>query len=76
MRVGPHGLLQPSADGIKLMLKEDIVPSQADRWYSCWRRSLSLIPAFIVFAVIPLRTDPDGFTIPGAQGTAIASLRT
>ena len=31
MRVGPHGLLQPIADGLKLMLKEDIVPARADR---------------------------------------------
>ncbi|PYX33931.1 MAG: NADH-quinone oxidoreductase subunit H, partial [Acidobacteria bacterium] len=30
MRVGPHGLLQPIADAIKLLIKEDIMPSQAD----------------------------------------------
>src|SRR5271168_3712244 len=30
MRVGPHGLLQPIADAIKLMLKEDIMPAEAD----------------------------------------------
>ena len=32
MRVGPWGLLQPIADAIKLMLKEDIIPAQADQW--------------------------------------------
>src|ERR1700679_3178500 len=32
MRVGPHGLLQPIADAIKLMLKEDIIPSEADQF--------------------------------------------
>src|SRR5206468_3313525 len=32
MRVGPYGILQPLADGLKLMLKEDIVPAGADKW--------------------------------------------
>src|SRR5438552_617727 len=43
MRVGPHGLLQPIADGLKLMLKEDIVPSQADRVVFMLAGSLSLV---------------------------------
>lgn len=53
MRVGPYGLLQPIADGLKLMLKEDIVPAQADRWIFTLAPVITLIPAFIVFAVIP-----------------------
>ena len=53
MRVGPHGLLQPIADGLKLMLKEDIVPSRADRWIFTLAPVITLVPAFIVFAVIP-----------------------
>ncbi len=32
MRVGPHGLLQPLADALKLLIKEDIVPDRADKW--------------------------------------------
>src|ERR671934_278804 len=32
MRVGPHGLLQPIADALKLIIKEDITPAEADRW--------------------------------------------
>src|SRR5215469_4771339 len=64
MRVGPYGLLQPLADGIKLMLKEDIVPSQADRWIFTLAPVISLVPAFIVFAVIPFGP-PDAFTILG-----------
>ena len=38
-RVGPHGLLQPIADALKLMMKEDIVPDAADRPSTTWRRS-------------------------------------
>jgi NADH-quinone oxidoreductase subunit H len=53
MRVGPYGLLQPIADGVKLMLKEDIVPARADRVIFSLAPVITLIPAFIVFAVIP-----------------------
>ena len=53
MRVGPHGLLQPIADAIKLMFKEDIVPQAADRWIYLLAPTLALTPAFISFAVIP-----------------------
>src|ERR1700704_2500745 len=53
MRVGPYGLLQPIADGLKLMLKEDIVPARADRVIFTLAPVITLVPAFIVFAVIP-----------------------
>ena len=66
MRVGPHGLLQPIADGLKLMLKEDIVPARADRAIFTLAPIITLIPAFIVFAVIPF--GPAGsITIPEFQ---------
>src|SRR5215831_985210 len=54
MRVGPWGILQMVADPLKLLLKEDIVPSQADRWIFALAPVISLIPAFIVLAVIPI----------------------
>ena len=53
MRVGPYGLLQPIADPLKLMLKEDIIPSGADRMVFAMAPIITLIPAFIVFSVIP-----------------------
>jgi len=52
-RVGPYGLLQPIADGIKLMFKEDLIPSQVERVVFLLAPSLSVVPAFIAFAVIP-----------------------
>ena len=42
MTVGPFGLLQPIADGIKLLSKETIIPSQANRIVFCWRRCCCL----------------------------------
>jgi NADH-quinone oxidoreductase subunit H len=53
MRVGPHGVLQPIADAVKLMIKEDITPVKADRWVFTLAPLISLVPALIVFAVIP-----------------------
>src|SRR3972149_1274621 len=52
-RVGRFGLLQPIADGIKLVLKEDVPPANADRLIFCLAPAISIIPALIVFAVIP-----------------------
>ena len=53
MRVGPHGVLQPIADAIKLLLKEDITPTRADKWVFTAAPIFTLVPALIVFAVIP-----------------------
>jgi NADH-quinone oxidoreductase subunit H len=53
MRVGPHGVLQPVADAIKLLLKEDITPTRADRWVFTLAPIVSMVPALIAFAVIP-----------------------
>jgi NADH-quinone oxidoreductase subunit H len=53
MRVGPYGVLQPVADVVKLMTKEDITPVKADKWVFTAAPMIALIPALIVFAVIP-----------------------
>lgn len=52
-RVGPLGLLQPIADAIKLITKEDIVPRQADAWVHLLAPILLLISAMLVLSVIP-----------------------
>jgi NADH-quinone oxidoreductase subunit H len=57
MRVGPQGVLQPIADAVKLILKEDITPSRADRWVFTLAPILTMVPALIVFAVIPFGSD-------------------
>jgi NADH-quinone oxidoreductase subunit H len=53
MRVGPWGLLQPLADGLKLLLKEDIIPAGADEWLFLLAPAISVFAAFTVFAAIP-----------------------
>ena len=62
-RVGPHGLLQPIADAIKLMLKEDIVPTAADRPVYILAPIVFLLPCMLIFA-----------TIPFAPGLGVADL--
>lgn len=52
-RVGPMGLLQPLADLIKLLLKEDIIPAKGDRFLHFIAPMISVIIAFTTFAVIP-----------------------
>jgi NADH-quinone oxidoreductase subunit H len=53
MRVGPHGLLQPIADAIKLLIKEDIMPAEADSFVFWIAPLVVVITAFVVFIVVP-----------------------
>jgi NADH-quinone oxidoreductase subunit H len=62
-RVGPHGLLQPIADALKLMMKEDVVPRAADRPVFNLAPIVFLIPCMLIFA-----------TIPFAPGLGVADL--
>ncbi|HET6368314.1 MAG TPA: NADH-quinone oxidoreductase subunit NuoH [Pseudomonadales bacterium] len=62
-RVGPHGLLQPIADALKLMMKEDVVPALADRGVYNLAPIVFLIPCMLIFA-----------TIPFAPGLGVADL--
>jgi NADH-quinone oxidoreductase subunit H len=62
-RVGPHGLLQPIADALKLMMKEDVVPRAADRGVYNLAPVVFLIPCMLIFA-----------TLPFAPGLGVADL--
>ena len=52
-RVGPFGLLQPIADGIKFIQKEDMIPAEAHKVFYVLAPALAVIPALCAFAVIP-----------------------
>jgi len=54
---GPYGLLQPVADAIKLIFKEDIVPDRAERFAYTIAPMISFMPAVLVFAVVPFSSD-------------------
>ncbi len=53
MRVGPHGLLQPIADALKLLLKEDIIPTNADKFIFWMAPVISTFTALSAFSVLP-----------------------
>ena len=57
MRVGPYGILQPVADAVKLMIKEDITPTRADKWVFTAAPIISMVPALVVYAVIPFGSE-------------------
>lgn len=52
-RVGPMGLLQPVADVIKMITKEDMLPAAADKWLFYLAPAMAAIPAAMTFAVVP-----------------------
>jgi NADH-quinone oxidoreductase subunit H len=62
-RVGPHGLLQPIADAVKLMMKEDVVPTPADKPVYNLAPIVFLVPCMFIFA-----------TLPFAPGLGVADL--
>jgi NADH-quinone oxidoreductase subunit H len=65
-RVGPFGLLQPLADLIKLLTKEDVLPTAADKWLFYLAPAMAAIPAIMIFAVIPFGAPLQvaGHTVP------------
>ena len=70
MRVGWHGLLQPVADGIKLLTKEDHIPAEADRFLFKLAPIIALVPPFAVFVAIPFG---DRVTLFGVEITLYLS---
>jgi NADH-quinone oxidoreductase subunit H len=63
-RAGPFGIAQTMADGIKLFFKEDLMPDQADRFVFKLAPYLTIIPAFLSFAIVPIGGE---VTIAGHQ---------
>ena len=55
-RAGPFGLLQPIADAIKLVFKEELTPAKADRILFFWAPVITMVPSIIMAAVIPWGT--------------------
>jgi NADH-quinone oxidoreductase subunit H len=53
-RAGPFGIAQTLADGIKLFFKEDLIPDKADRFVFKLAPYLTIIPAFLAFAIVPI----------------------
>jgi NADH-quinone oxidoreductase subunit H len=73
-RVGPWGLLQPAADALKMMLKEDLTPKTADRFIYVLAPFLSLIAAMGAFAVIPFSEGAGGLWSVGDVDAGILFL--
>lgn len=57
MVVGPHGLLQPVADAVKLLVKEDVIPAQADKLLFWLAPLVVFVPSFITWVTIPFAQD-------------------
>jgi NADH-quinone oxidoreductase subunit H len=64
-RVGPFGLFQPIADGIKLLIKEDIVPDRADKVVHFLAPIMAAVPAILALGVIPYGRNMTPFSIDG-----------
>src|SRR5438128_9920763 len=64
-RVGPFGLFQPIADGIKMLIKEDIVPMRADKIVHFLAPIMTVVPAILALGVIPYGRNMTPFTIDG-----------
>ncbi len=65
-QAGPFGILQSVADGVKVFFKEDLLPDRADRFVFRLAPFLSVVPAFLTFAVVPIGgnfSDADGGVI-------------
>ncbi len=71
-RVGPLGLLQPIADALKLLTKEDIVPRSADRYAHLAAPVLVIVSAFLVMAVIPFAVGLAPVNLPSGMVYLVA----
>lgn len=73
-RVGKYGLLQPIADGLKFLLKEDVIPSHVDKLLYLFSPTISVLTAMLALAVVPVgptSADPESFQAMIAPGVDI-----
>ncbi len=76
-RVGPFGLLQPIADGLKFVLKEEVIPAEADKVLFVVAPTISVFTTLLAFAVVPFGpqpSDPRGFPFGIAPSLDIGIL--
>jgi NADH-quinone oxidoreductase subunit H len=73
-RAGPWGLFQPIATVIKLIFKEDLIPAQADKVLFVLAPVITVVPALILLAVIPLGPDVAGINLGLAAGVNVGVL--
>ncbi len=64
LHVGPHGFLQPIADALKVLTKEDLVPDSVDKFLFYLASLMAFVPAIMILAVVPFG---DPFTIFGVE---------
>src|SRR5262245_43449923 len=70
-RVGPFGLLQPLADGLKFVLKEDIIPERVDRLLYLLSPAIAVTTALLAFAVVPFGPTTGSYKFMIAPGVDI-----
>ncbi len=77
-RAGWHGLLQPIADGVKFILKEDFVPESANKFLHALAPAIAMVTAIMAFAVVPFGptdpSDPDAAQFVIAPGIDVGLL--
>ena len=73
-RAGPWGLLQPIADAIKLIFKEELIPEKSDKVLFILAPVITVVPAMILLAVIPMGPDILGISIGLADGVNVGVL--
>jgi NADH-quinone oxidoreductase subunit H len=73
-RAGPWGLLQPVADGVKLIFKEELIPNQANKLLFILAPVITVVPALILLAVIPLGPEVAGFSLGLASDVNVGVL--
>jgi NADH-quinone oxidoreductase subunit H len=75
-RVGPFGLFQPFADGVKFLLKEDIIPSHVDKLFFMVAPAIAIMTATLAFAVVPFGPTDAPPQVKWAQSTTEAAIHT